>query len=63
MVCLFMQQDLAINSNWETQGVKATLQDRDSRIQLFCKQDGDVISYTNGAVATRFDMSWLAKGN
>lgn len=51
------------NSNWETQGVKATLQDRDSRIQLFCKQDGDVISYTNGAVATRFDMSWLAKGN
>ena len=51
------------DSNWEAQGVKATLQNRDSRIQLFCKQDGDAIAYTNGAVARTFEMSWLAKGN
>lgn len=47
---------------WENQGVKATLQNRDSRIQLFTKMDGSIENYTSeGAVPT--DLSWTVKGN
>lgn len=47
---------------WENQGVKATLQDRDSRIQIFTKMDGSIENYTSeGAVPT--DLSWTVKGN
>jgi hypothetical protein len=47
---------------WENQGVKATLQNRDTRIQLFTKMDGSIENYTSeGAVPT--DLSWTVKGN
>ena len=35
------------NPEWENQGIKATLQDRDSRIQIFTKMDGSVENYTS----------------
>lgn len=42
--------------------MKATLQNRDSRIQLFTKMDGSIENYTSeGAVPT--DLSWTVKGN
>ncbi len=47
---------------WENEGVKATLQNRDSRIQIFTKQDGSIENYTSqGAVET--DLAWTVKGN
>ena len=50
------------DKNWENQGVKATLQNRDSRIQIFTKQDGSIENYTSeGAIPT--DLSWTVKGN
>lgn len=50
------------NPEWENQGIKATLQNRDSRIQLFTKMDGSIENYTSeGAVPT--DLSWTVKGN
>lgn len=51
------------DTEWEKAGVKATLQDRDSRIQIFTKQDGDVDMYTADGTAVTFDISWLLKGN
>lgn len=45
--------------NWENQGVSATLQNRDSRAQLFVRGDTCVMSYQNGLVATRYNMSML----
>jgi hypothetical protein len=49
------------DTEWEKQGVTATLQDRDSRIQIFTKRDGDVDYYgTNGA--SIWNMNWLVLG-
>ncbi len=48
--------------SWENEGVKATLQDRDSRIQIFTKMDGSIENYTSeGAIPV--DLSWTVKGN
>ncbi len=50
------------NPEWENEGVKATLQDRDSRIQIFTKMDGSIENYTSeGAIPV--DLSWTVKGN
>ena len=47
---------------WENQGVKATLQNRDSRIQIFTKMDGSVENYTADGVNT-VDLAWTVMGN
>jgi hypothetical protein len=49
------------DTNWEKQGIKATLQDRDSRIQQFTKKDGDV-DYYYGSTTSHFDPTWIVKG-
>lgn len=51
------------NVDWEKQGVGATLTDRDSRIQLFTKKDGDVESYLTNGSATYVNFDWVASGN
>lgn len=47
------------DEDWENDGVTATLQDRDSRAQLFVRGDNCIMSYKNGAVVTRYNMSML----
>lgn len=47
---------------WEKDGVKATLQDRDSRIQQFTKKDGDVDFYTFAGEESYFDPTWMVRG-
>ncbi len=47
------------NSAWENDGVSATLQDRDSRAQLFVRGDTCLMSYLNGEEASTFNMSTL----
>ena len=50
------------DAEWEKQGVAATLQNRDSRIQIFTKQDGDIDMYsTSGAVAPH-EWHWVLTG-
>lgn len=44
---------------WENEGVTATLRNRDSRAQLFIRGDNCIMSYQNGEVATRYNMSML----
>lgn len=51
------------DAEWEKAGVAATLQDRDSRIQLFTKKDGDVESYLTDGGATYVDFNWVVNGN
>lgn len=51
------------DAEWEKQGVAATLQDRDSRIQLFTKKDGDVESYMTDGTFTTVDFDWVVNGN
>jgi len=51
------------DAEWEKQGVAATLQDRDSRIQLFTKKDGDVESYLTDGTFTTVDFDWVVNGN
>lgn len=48
---------------WEKQGITATLQDRDSRIQLFTKKDGDIENYTSAGTINYVDLEWVVKGN
>ncbi len=48
---------------WEKAGVKATLQDRDSRIQIFTKQDGDIDMYSTSGTIAYTEMDWLLMGN
>ncbi len=50
------------DSNWEKQGVTATLQNRDSRIQIFTKRDGDVNCYDEDGSPELFDLTWVASG-
>lgn len=45
--------------DWESAGVTATLQDRDSRAQLFVRGDNCLTSYKNGEEASTYNMSWL----
>ena len=51
------------DKNWENQGVKATLQNRDSRIQVFTKMDGSVEQYDGTGNPVLTDLSWTVKGN
>lgn len=48
---------------WEKEGVAATLKDRDSRIQLFTKKDGDIENYTSAGTINYVDLEWVVKGN
>ena len=51
------------SEEWEKQGVTATLQDRDSRIQIFTKRDGDVDSYNTGAATDYVSFNWIVNSN
>jgi hypothetical protein len=51
------------DAEWEKENVKATLQDRDSRIQIFTKQDGDIDMYAADGTPVLFNMNWLLMGN
>ena len=50
------------DTNWENQGIKATLQNRDSRIKIFTKVDNGIENYTDDGVNS-VDLSWTVKGN
>lgn len=50
------------DAEWETQGVRATLQGRDSRIAQFTKKDGDVEFYTYAGEESLWDPTWIVKG-
>ena len=50
------------DANWENQGIKATLQNRDSRIKIFTKVDNGIENYTDDGVNS-VDLSWTVKGN
>ncbi len=52
------------DEEWEKQGVKATLQDRDSRIRIFTKKDGDIdfYFYMDGTPTAHY-MYWMFTGN
>lgn len=50
------------DAEWEKQGVTATLQDRDSRIQIFTKQDGDIDMYSSSGDVVKHEMHWLLTG-
>jgi hypothetical protein len=50
------------NTDWEKAGVAATLKDRDSRIQLFTKKDGDIEDYHSDGSVNHVDYTWIAKG-
>ncbi|MCM1111265.1 MAG: RagB/SusD family nutrient uptake outer membrane protein [Clostridium sp.] len=49
------------DSNWENDGVSATLQGRDSRLQIFTKGDHSVDYYLNGDTAY-WREGWLLEG-
>ena len=49
--------------DWEKEGSAKTLQDRDSRIQLFTKKDGDIENYNTDGTTNIFDPTWIVKGN
>ena len=51
------------NLDWEKEGSAKTLQDRDSRIQLFTKKDGDIENYNTDGTTNIFDPTWIVKGN
>ena len=48
---------------WEKQSVKATLQDRDSRIQIFTKKDGDIENYTSAGKINYVTLNWVVMGS
>ena len=50
------------NAEWEKEGVTATLQDRDSRIQIFTKRDGDIDMYSSSGDVVPFEMHWVLTG-
>ena len=51
------------NPEWEKEGITATLKDRDSRIQIFTKKDGDIENYTSAGTINYVDLEWVVKGN
>ena len=55
-------QGSGYNPDWEKEGVKATLQNRDSRIQQFTKKDGDVEFYTYAGEESLWDPTWMVRG-
>ena len=50
------------DAEWEKEGITATLQDRDSRIQIFTKRDGDIDMYSTSGDVVKFDMHWMLTG-
>lgn len=50
------------DAEWEKAGITATLQDRDSRIQIFTKRDGDIDMYSTSGEVVKFDMHWMLTG-
>ena len=50
------------DEEWEKEGVTATLQERDARIQIFTKQDGDIDMYSTSGDVVKHDMHWLLSG-
>lgn len=51
------------DKNWENQGVTATLQNRDSRICIFTKQDESITSLgMDGKTPLKWRMGWLLDG-
>lgn len=50
------------DAEWEKEGVTATLQDRDARIQVFTKQDGDIDMYSTSGATVLSSMEWLLTG-
>ena len=50
------------DAEWEKEGVTATLQDRDARIQVFTKQDGDIDMYSTSGDVVKHEMHWLLSG-
>lgn len=53
--------DPEYDPDWELESVKATLQNRDSRIRIFTKQDGDVDFYIDGE-PTYTNYHWILDG-
>ena len=50
------------DSQWEKESIAATLQNRDSRIRIFTKKDGDVDVYNADGSANIFDPTWIVTG-
>lgn len=51
------------DANWETQGIDATLQQRDSRIRIFTKGDKSVDYYSANGAPLYYEIDWLLKGD
>ena len=51
------------DAEWEKAGITATLQNRDSRVQIFTKRDNDVESYNEDGSIINVDFEWVVKGN
>ena len=50
------------DAEWEKQGVAATLQNRDSRIQIFTKRDGDIDMYSTSGDIAPHEWHWVLTG-
>lgn len=50
------------NKDWEKKDITATLQGRDSRIQIFTKRDGDVDNYTSAGTTNYMTPTWIVSG-
>lgn len=51
------------NPEWEKESVTATLQDRDSRVQIFTKRDHDIDYYQYDGSPVECSFDWIVKGN
>ena len=51
------------DSSWENEGVTKTLQDRDSRIQIFTKLDTCITCYNTDGTVERFQEGWLVNSS
>lgn len=51
------------DEDWENQGVSATLQNRDSRIQIFTKGDNSVTAFNNDGTTEKWAMGWLVNSS
>ena len=58
----FYASGSGFDPEWENQGVTATLQNRDSRIQIFTKLDDCITCYTIDGDMERFAEGWLVTG-
>ena len=51
------------NADWEKETITKTLQDRDSRIQIFTKRDGDVDYFKTDGTSKNYSPKWIVQGN